>query len=66
MIKVKDIDGKEVKGLYRNPDGTLAVKNDAALSQYVSARNDKKRIADLELQLNEMRDMIGRIINDKK
>lgn len=66
MIKVKDIDGKEVRGLFRNADGTLAVKDDAALKMYLSAQKDKKRITDLELQLHEMKDLIGRILNDKK
>ena len=66
MIKVKDVDGREVKGLYRAPNGTLIVNDGTAYNRYQSQLQDKRRISSLEEQIKEMRDMMGKLLNDKK
>jgi len=63
MIKVKDIDGKEVKGLYRNPNGTLIVKDDIAYLKYQASLKDRQRIQDLENQLLEIKTLLVSLMN---
>ena len=62
MKKVKDIDGKVVTGLFRNPNGTLVVNNEAALKKYQSQINDKQKIIQLEREILEMKTMMQQLL----
>jgi hypothetical protein len=70
MIKVKDIDGKEVRGLYRGSLGSLIVNDSELMQKYLVEKNarekDKHRIATLELELNELRTMVEQLLRKQQ
>lgn len=67
MIGVKDINGNEVKGLFRGVNGSLVVKNDKEFQQYRQNQQDKLKIISMELELAEMKTMMRQLLeNDKK
>ena len=66
MNKVKDIDGKEVRGVYRSKNGALVVNDEILLSKYkteLSARQrDKETIETLRSEVDSLKDMVNKLI----
>ena len=68
MIKVKDIDGKEVRGLYRGPNGALVVNDQNLYGKYIAERNarvrDKEKISELEKELFDLKMLVQRLLTE--
>jgi hypothetical protein len=66
MIKVRDIDGKELRGVYRSANGALIVNDDILLSKYkaeLSARQrDRQTIESLKSEVDSLKDMVNKLI----
>ena len=67
MIKVKDIDGKEVHGLVRLENGSLSSIDSDSLREYKKLKDsklaDKKRIESLENELIEIKELLKQLIS---
>lgn len=62
MIKVKDIGGRELPGLFRTERGTLVVNNDDEFAQYNQRLADKTRIANLESDVSEIKELLKQLL----
>ena len=70
MMKVRDIDGLEVRGMFRSPDGTLYVDDPSSHAKFKRhmdiATSKEERISMLENQLDEIKTLLGKLIGDQK
>ena len=70
MIKVKDIDGKEVRGVFRGPHGLLVVQDDKLLNKYLAEKrareNDQLKIKTLEEQVASLSSMVQQLLENSK
>ena len=70
MIKVKDIDGKEVRGVFRGPHGSLVVQDDKLLNKYLiekrARENDQLKIKTLEEQVASLSSMVQQLLENSK
>jgi hypothetical protein len=70
MIKVKDIDGKEIRGVYRSPNGSLVVNDSSLLSKYNNEKNsrmmDKEKIKTLESEVSNLKMMVEQLLEKIK
>lgn len=70
MIKVKDVDGKEVRGVFRGPHGSLVVQDDKLLSKYLiekrARENDQLKIKTLEEQVASLSSMVKELLENSK
>lgn len=66
MNKVKDIDGKEVRGVYRSANGSLVVNDNILLSKYkmelAARQRDKETIESLKSEVDSLKDMVNKLI----
>lgn len=66
MNKVKDVDGKEVRGVYRSKNGALVVNDDILLSKYkmelAARQRDKETIETLKSEVDSLKDMVNKLI----
>lgn len=66
MIKVKDVDGKEVRGVYRGPNGSLIVQDNQLLQKYLTEKNarekDQLKIKSLEDQISSLKTMVEKLL----
>ena len=66
MNKVKDIDGKEVRGVYRSKYGALVVNDEILLSKYktelAARQRDKETIEALRSEVDSLKDMVNKLI----
>lgn len=66
MIKVKDVDGKEVRGVYRGPNGSLIVDDNRLLQKYLTEKNARERdqikIKTLEDQVCSLTAMVEKLL----
>jgi hypothetical protein len=66
MNKVKDIDGKEVRGVYRSKNGALVVNDEILLSKYktelIARQRDKETIETLRSEVDSLKDMVNKLI----
>ena len=70
MIKVKDIDGKEVRGVFRGHHGSLGVQDDKLLNKYLiekrARENDQLKIKTLEEQVASLSSMVQQLLENSK
>lgn len=70
MIKVKDVDGKEVRGVFRGPNGSLVVQDDKLLNKYLiekrARENDQLKIKTLEEQVASLSSMVQQLLENSK
>lgn len=70
MIKVKDVSGAIVRGVYRDKNGTLLVKDDDLLTKYknelAARQRDQDRIKDLESTVDSLKQMVLQLLESKK
>ena len=66
MIKVKDVDGKEVRGVYRGPHGSLIVQDNQLLQKYLTEKTarekDQLKIKSLEDQVSSLKAMVEKLL----
>lgn len=66
MNKVKDVDGKEVRGVYRSANGALVVNDDILLSKYkmelAARQRDKETIETLKSEVDSLKDMVNKLL----
>ena len=66
MIKVKDIDGREIRGLYRGANGTLVVDDQNLYSKYIAEREarvrEKEKISTLEKELSDLKMLVQQLL----
>lgn len=66
MNKVKDVDGKEVRGVYRSVNGALVVSDEILLSKYkmelAARQRDKETIKTLKSEVDSLKDMVNKLI----
>lgn len=66
MIKVKDVDGKELSGVYRSKYGSLVVNNETMLLKYkmeqTMKKKDKETIESLKTEIETLKDMVNKLI----
>lgn len=65
MIKVKDIDGKEVSGVYSLGYGSFIVDNQQEYQRYLQQTSDKKKLISLENELSDIKELLKQLLNDK-
>ena len=58
MIEVVDLDGKKVNGVFRTPEGALAVSDASAFKR---AMSDKERILNMQNKIDSLTQEIGEI-----
>lgn len=70
MKKVKDINGQEVKGIFRGSKGELIVKDPSELEKYKKIKykidRDQKRLESIESELRELKLMLCELIQNAK
>lgn len=70
MIKVRDLSGKELLGVFRTETG-LVVDNQDAYQKYIQERNrrvqEKERIKSLESEVETLKNLVEQLLraNDK-
>lgn len=66
MIKVKDVDGKEIRGVYRGSHGSLVVQDNQLLQKYLTEKSarekDQQKIKSLEDQLSSLTVMVEKLL----
>ena len=62
MEQIFDSDKKEVHGLFRNQNGGIVVKNDAAYSRYLAEVDKIKRETELVVRLDRLENMIEQLL----
>ena len=62
MIKVKDISGKELPGLFRAGNGTLIVDDVAELNRYKQQLADKQKLSRLESELSDIKELLKQLL----
>jgi hypothetical protein len=69
MIKTKDVDGRDVRGVFRGPNGSLVVQDDQLYSKYIAERDariaQQSKVASLEAELAELKAMVKMLANTK-
>lgn len=69
MIKTKDVDGRDVRGVFRGPNGSLVVQDDQLYSKYIAERNarisQQSKVASLESEVAELKAMIQLLLQTK-
>lgn len=70
MIKVKDINGNIIRGVYRTPLGSLVVKDDVMLEKHIhtvkSRIDSDNKIKSLEADINELKLIISKLTGNLK
>jgi len=65
MKQVLDSFGKPIKGLYKNQDGSVVVKNDAELKKNLKQRETFDRlnnqISDLQSRVSEIENLLAKM-----
>ena len=62
MEQIFDSDKKEVRGLFRNQNGGIVVKNDVAYSRYLMEVEKIKRDTELVHRIDKLEKMIEQIL----
>ena len=62
MEQIFDSDKKEVRGLFRNQNGGIVVKNDAAYSRYLAEVDKIKRDSELVHRIDKLEKMIEQLL----
>lgn len=66
MIKVKDVDGKEIRGVYRGSYGSLVVQDNQLLQKYLTEKSarekDQQKIKSLEDQVSSLTVMVEKLL----
>lgn len=66
LMKVKDKDGREIRGVFRGSNGALIVNDMDMLSKHryqtKSIQEDKSKIKSLESEVAELRDIVNRLL----
>lgn len=69
MIKTKDIDGREVRGVFRGPNGSLVVQDEQLYSKYIAERDariaQQSKVASLESEIAELKAMLQTLLQTK-
>lgn len=70
MIKVKDIDGKEIRGLFRGENGSLVMHDNKLLEKYLREKSIKEqqqeKIKSLESEVSELKSMLETLMQKMK
>lgn len=70
MIKVKDLTGVELRGVFRSTNGSLVIKNDDLLQKYLIERKarekDQLKINSLESEVAELKAMLETVLSKLK
>lgn len=66
MIKVKDVDGRELRGVYRGVNGSLIVQDSQLLQKYLTEKQardrDQIKIKSLEDQVCSLTAMVEKLL----
>ena len=62
MDQIFDSDKKEIVGLYRNQNGGIIVKNDAAYNKYLVEVNRAKTDSELVRRIDRLENMIEQLL----
>ena len=62
MEQIFDADKKELVGLYRNNNGGIIVKNDAAYNKYLGEVSKAKRDIELVARMDRLENMIEQLL----
>lgn len=69
MIKTKDIDGREVRGVFRGSNGSLVVQDEQLYSKYIAERDarlaQQSKVASLESEIAELKAMVQLLLKTK-
>lgn len=69
MIKTKDLDGRDVRGVFRGSNGSLVVQDDQLYSKYIAERDarvaQQNKVAILESEVAELKSMIQLLLQTK-
>jgi hypothetical protein len=69
MIKTKDLDGRDVRGVFRGSNGSLVVQDDQLYSKYIAERDarvaQQSKVATLESEVAELKAMIQLLLQTK-
>ena len=69
MIKTKDLDGRDVRGVFRGSNGSLVVQDDQLYSKYIAERDarvaQQSKVATLETEVAELKAMIQLLLQTK-
>ncbi len=69
MIKTKDLDGRDVRGVFRGSNGSLVVQDDQLYSKYIAERDSRiaqqNKVAILESEVAELKSMIQLLLQTK-
>lgn len=66
MIKVKDVDGKEVRGLYRDSNGSLVMNDEQLLQKYLAEKSmrekNQEKIKTLESEVSDLKSLVQQLL----
>ena len=69
MIKTKDVDGRDVRGVFRGSHGSLVVQDDQLYAKYIAERDarvaQQSKVASLEAELAELKAMLQTLLSTK-
>lgn len=66
MIKVKDEQGNEIPGLYKDSRGVIVVKDDAQHRRYVKEKRQAEIINNLVKEVSELRQLVNDLIESQR
>lgn len=66
MIKVKDEQGNEVPGLFKDSRGVIVVKDDAQHRRYMKEKNQAEIINNLVKEISELRQLVDELIESNR
>lgn len=70
MIKVRDVDGKVIRGVFRGENGSLVVHDDKLLAKYTLEKNarerDQQKIKTLENQVAILSSLVEKLLDQNK
>lgn len=69
MKQILDEHGNVIHGLYRDDNGSIVVKDSAAMHKYKTQRTvltkQKNKISDLEMRLDELSTLVERLLKER-
>lgn len=63
MPKIADETGRVIPGLFRDSTGAIIVNDSIALNKHIAAKNLEERVASTEKKLQEIHEMLGKMMH---
>ena len=61
--EIIDSEGNKIPNLYRDRTGGISVNNPALLNKFLIEQNNQKKILKLEGEIQEIKDMLVKLLN---